>query len=235
VRGPHFGQQPNAPVVAIGLCRSPAGTILSANHCKSAFSSRQGDCPLLTHTNGPERDQEPAIVDLIPALRAFARTFCRDPSDADDLVQETLTKGIANIDKFEAGTRMKSWLFTIMRNTFLTAMKSYSREAPGLLDCASGRPTTEATQEWSVRGKEVHAAINRLPESHREILVLVGVLGMNYDEAAAICGCAVGTVKSRLHRARLKVLADLGEPSSETLFESTTKFRSRLLPDTRTR
>jgi RNA polymerase sigma factor (sigma-70 family) len=190
---------------------------------------------LLTYTNGPERDHEPAIVDLIPALRAFARTFCRDPSDADDLVQETLTKGIANIDKFEPGTRMKSWLFTIMRNTFYTAVKTYNREAPGLLDCASARLTSEATQEWSVRGKEVHAAISRLPECHREVLVLVGVLGMSYDEAAEICGCAVGTVKSRLNRARLSVLRDLGESSSETLVESTTVRTSRLLPDTRTR
>jgi RNA polymerase sigma factor (sigma-70 family) len=191
---------------------------------------------LLTHTNGPDRGEEPTIVDLIPALRAFARTFCRDPSEADDLVQETLTKGIANIDKFEPGTRMKSWLFTIMRNTFYTAVKASNREAPGLLDCASGRPTSEATQEWSVRGKEVQAAINRLPECHREVLVLVGVLGMSYEEAAAICGCAVGTVKSRLNRARLSVLTDLGEPSSETLVESTTKgSTSRLLPDSRTR
>ena len=190
---------------------------------------------MLTHTNGPHRDEEPAIVDMIPALRAFARTFCRDPSDADDLVQETLTKGIANIDKFEPGTRMKSWLFTIMRNTFLTAVKTYNREAPGLLDCASGRPTSEATQGWSVRGKEVHSAISRLPERHREVLVLIGVLGMSYEEAAEIFGCAVGTVKSRLNRARLKVLTDLGEPSSETLVESTTGFRCRLLPDTRTR
>jgi RNA polymerase sigma factor (sigma-70 family) len=191
---------------------------------------------MLTHSNGPDRDQKATIVDLIPALRAFARTFCRDPFEADDLVQETLTKGIANIDKFEPGTRMKSWLFTIMRNTFYTAVKTSSREAPGLLDCASARPTSEATQEWSVRGKEVQAAINRLPECHREVLVLVGVLGMSYEEAAKICGCAVGTVKSRLNRARLSVLADLGEPSSETLVESTTKLRtSRLLPDSRTR
>jgi RNA polymerase sigma factor (sigma-70 family) len=191
---------------------------------------------LLTRTNGHDRDQQPAIVDLIPALRAFARTFCRDSSDADDLVQETLTKGIANLDKFEPGTRLKSWLFTIMRNTFYTAVKTYHREAPGSLDCASGRLTSEATQEWSVRGKEVHAAISRLPECHREVLVLIGVLGMSYEETAEICGCAVGTVKSRLNRARLKVLADLGEPSSETVVESTTKIRvSHLLPVTRTR
>ena len=171
-----------------------------------------------------DKSDETAIVDLIPALRAFARTFCRDPSDADDLVQETLTKGIANLDKFEPGTRMKSWLFTIMRNTFYTRIKVATREAPGLMDCASGRPIQEATQEWTVRGHEVHAAINRLQPHHREVLVLIGVLGVSYEEAADICCCAIGTVKSRLNRARTSLLEDLGEHSSETLIEPTTKL-----------
>ena len=171
-----------------------------------------------------DRTEETAIVDLIPALRAFARTFCRDASDADDLVQETLTKGIANLDKFEPGTKMKSWLFTIMRNTFYTRVKVYSREAPGLADCASGRPIQEATQEWTMRGHEVHAAINRLPPHHREVLVLIGVLGVSYDEAAEICQCAIGTVKSRLNRARASLLEDLGEHSPGGLIEPTAKL-----------
>lgn len=160
-----------------------------------------------------------SIVDLIPALRAFARTFCRVPDDADDLVQETLTKGLANIDKFEPGTRMKSWLFTIMRNTYYTRAKAAAREAPGLLDCASLRPISEATQEWSIQSKEVHRAIQKLPEHQREVLMLIGVLGVSYEEAADICGCAVGTVKSRLNRARVSVLEFLGERSLQTLVE----------------
>ncbi|MBZ9677604.1 sigma-70 family RNA polymerase sigma factor [Mesorhizobium sp. ES1-1] len=160
-----------------------------------------------------------SIVDLIPALRAFARTFCRVPDDADDLVQETLTKGLANLDKFEAGTRMKSWLFTIMRNTHYTRIKAAVREAPGLLDCASSRPVTEAPQDWSIQSKEVHQAIQKLPEHQREVLMLIGVLGVSYEETADICGCAVGTVKSRLNRARAGVLEVLGETSSQALVE----------------
>jgi RNA polymerase sigma factor (sigma-70 family) len=167
------------------------------------------------------REGETNIVDLIPALRAFARTFCRSQTDADDLVQETLTKGLANLDKFEEGTRMKSWLFTIMRNTFYTRAKSYIREAPGLADCASARPVSEATQEWSVRSREVHEAITRLPAAKREVLMLVGVLGVSYEEAAEICRCSIGTVKSRLNRARASVLEYLGENSSESLVERT--------------
>lgn len=164
------------------------------------------------------------IVDLIPALRAFARSFCRDPSDADDLVQETLTKGLAHIDTFEPGTRMKSWLFTIMRNTFYTRIKIRNREAPGLADCVSTMPVAEATQEWSLRGRELKEAIDRLPPHYREVLVLIGVLGMSYEEAAEICGCAVGTVKSRLNRGRAHLLEHLGEDSSRALIEPTARI-----------
>jgi len=178
------------------------------------------------------KENDVAIVDLIPALRAFARTFCAQQSDADDLVQETLAKAIANIDKFEPGTRMKSWLFTIMRNTFYTRIKAYQREAPGLMDCASGRQAVESTQEWSVRCKEVYAAINKLPRRQREVLVLIGVLGVSYDEAADICGCAIGTVKSRLNRARVGLLEYLGETSSQTLIEGPVRLPSGfLVPD----
>jgi RNA polymerase sigma factor (sigma-70 family) len=141
------------------------------------------------------------------------------PEDADDLVQETLTKGLANLDKFEPGTRMKSWLFTIMRNTHYTRIKAAAREAPGLLNCASGRPICEASQDWSMQSKEVHAAIQTLPSHQREVLILIGVLGVSYEETAEICDCAVGTVKSRLSRARAGVLAALGETSSQALVE----------------
>ena len=167
-----------------------------------------------------ERDDE-EIVQLIPALRAFARTFYRDPVDADDLVQETLTKGIANIDKFKPGTRMKSWLFTIMRNTFCTRFAGYKREQPGLMECASSRLSVEAPQEWRVRGNEVKDAVESLPAPQREVIVLIGMLGVSYEDAAAICGCAIGTVKSRLNRARATLLVQLGERSGQSLVEST--------------
>lgn len=159
------------------------------------------------------------IVELIPALRAFARTFYRDVNDADDLVQETLTKGLSHLHQFEAGTSMKSWLFTIMRNTFYTRIKMAKREAPGSADCVSARPVVNATQEWSARGLEIHNAIQRLPEQQREVMMLIGVLGMSYEEAASICNCAIGTIKSRLNRARLKLLAELGETSGLSAVE----------------
>lgn len=106
--------------------------------------------PATEHTPSNPRAGEISIVNLIPALRAFARTFCRGADDADDLVQETLTKALTNVDKFEPGTRLKSWLFTIMRNTYFTRIKAAAREAPGLLDCASSRPISEPSQDRSV-------------------------------------------------------------------------------------
>jgi RNA polymerase sigma-70 factor (ECF subfamily) len=159
------------------------------------------------------------IVALIPALRAFARTFYRETSEADDLVQETLTRALTSIHQFRPGTSMKSWLFTIMRNAFYTKVRVETREAPGTAECVSLRPAADATQEWSARGREMERAIQRLPEQQREVLMLIGVLGVSYDEAAAICGCAMGTVKSRLNRARIRLLEELGEATPNSSVE----------------
>lgn len=151
-------------------------------------------------------DANREIAALIPALRAFARTLVRNPYDADDLVQETLAKGIANAHRFQPGTSLKSWLFTILRNTFYSSIKITTREHPGAAACASESCTMAASQEWSMRGLEIQAALERLPPDQREVLVMIGVLGISYEEAAEICGCAVGTIKSRLNRARTRML-----------------------------
>lgn len=166
--------------------------------------------------HGAERAAPSEVVDLIPALRAFARTFCPKPEEADDLVQETLMKALANLDRFEPGTKLKSWLFTIMRNTFCTRFKKSSRETVGLPESVSARLTTEPSQEWSVQAGEVRRALNRLPAHHREMLVLIVMLGERYEDAAAICGCAVGTVKSRLSRARQQLRRELGETGTDS-------------------
>ncbi|KFB10127.1 sigma-70 family RNA polymerase sigma factor [Nitratireductor basaltis] len=167
-------------------------------------------------------DHHAEIVRLLPAFRAFARTFYRDPSDADDLVQEALMKGLKNIHQFQPGTSIKSWLFTIMRNTFYTRVKIAAREAPGDADCVSSKPAADPTQEWSARGREIAEAIQRLPPQQREVMMLIGVLGSSYEETAEICGCAVGTVKSRLNRARLRLLEELGEKSATSSIEHDT-------------
>ncbi|WP_084462576.1 sigma-70 family RNA polymerase sigma factor [Oceanibaculum pacificum] len=142
------------------------------------------------------------IEPLIPALRAFARMLMRQTPGADDLVQETLMKAIANLDKFQPGTSMKSWLFTIMRNSFYTNANRANREITGGSDCASVTVSSGATQEWNIRTKELRRALEALPTTQREAIVLVGAWGVPYEEAAQICGCEVGTIKSRISRGR---------------------------------
>jgi RNA polymerase sigma factor (sigma-70 family) len=158
---------------------------------------------------GCQKNISAHMLSLIPALRAFGRSLCRQNEDVDDLVQETLTKALGAMEQFEPGTNLKSWLFTIMRNSFYTAKHKQSRERPGLEDCVS---TTDipcgAAQEWVVLRDEVGRALQALPENQRQAIVLVGVLERSYEEAAHICGCNIGTIKSRVNRARRR-LADL--------------------------
>lgn len=151
------------------------------------------------------------VVDQIPALRAFARSLTRDATEADDLVQDTLVKALSNVDKYTPGTRLRAWLFTIMRNTFYNKVKVAARERPGAADCASVGIPVAATQDWSVRGRELMEVVARLPSHYREMLILVVMLGESYETSAQICNCAVGTVKSRVNRARQMVMAELGD------------------------
>lgn len=154
---------------------------------------------------------EHQIVDLIPALRAFARTFHQSPSDADDLVQETLVKALANVDRFAAGTKLKSWLFTIMRNTFCTRFRVGKRETLGSADCASATGSVAADQEWHVRGHELEAACVHLAEPYRSTFEFVFLDGWSYEEAAIHFHCPMGTIKSRVNRARRRLAHYLGE------------------------
>ncbi|MGJ4860053.1 sigma-70 family RNA polymerase sigma factor [Labrys sp. KB_33_2] len=158
-----------------------------------------------------ENTERTDIVKLIPALRAFARTFCQEPTDADDLVQETLLKALANIDQFEPGTRLKSWLFTIMRNSYCTKAKKRSREVLRGDDTLFDSAVPSGEQEWNVRMGEVGRAFQNLPDKYKEIIALIVILGESYENAAQICGCAVGTVKSRLNRARARLTFEMGE------------------------
>ena len=151
------------------------------------------------------------VVALIPALRAFARSLCRDSDNADDLVQETLVKAIANLDKFQPNTRLKSWLFTIMRNTFCARIKVTIREAPGVEDCVSIRAWAAESQEWAQRGREAARAIDLLPDEQREAIVTVCMQGISYEEAAENGACKVGTIKSRISRARAKLAVELDQ------------------------
>ena len=149
------------------------------------------------------RDQ---VVGMIPALRAFAWSLCHNGSDADDLVQDTLIKAWTNREKFEDGTNLRAWLFTILRNTYYTQVLRRRREVRDETGEYASNLRAPPTQEWSVAIHSLQAALQQLPPEHREALILVGAAGLSYEEAAEICGCALGTIKSRVNRARARLL-----------------------------
>lgn len=151
------------------------------------------------------------LLDHIPALRAYARSLCKNRADADDLVQETLIRAIEYVATYRNGTNMRAWLFTIMRNRFFTNVRKQARENTGAADCVSHIPRSHAQQEWHVRGQELVQAVNELPLHYREAIVLVVVLGESYIDASRILCCDIGTIKSRVNRARTKIKTALGE------------------------
>lgn len=153
-----------------------------------------------------ETDWRDQVVAMIPALRAFAWSVSRNGSDADDLVQDTLIKAWSHRDKFEPGTNLRAWLFTILRNTYYTAVVRRRREVRDEDDQHAKSLASAPTQEWGLTMRALQAALNQLPVEHREALILVGAAGLSYEEAAQICGCALGTIKSRVNRARNRLL-----------------------------
>ena len=142
------------------------------------------------------------LVALLPALRAFTRRFEPDPVDAEDLVQDTLTKALSNLDKFQDGTRLKSWVFTIARNAFCTHYATRKRMVVGLDTCISELPSVAAPQEWAVSMGEFKRAYCAIPSVNRSAIEQVLFQGASYEDAARACGCAVGTIKSRVNRGR---------------------------------
>ena len=148
------------------------------------------------------------LIQLLPSLRAFARSLTHNISQADDLVQDTLVKALANVDRFEPGTNLRAWLFTIQRNHYYSQLRKAKREVEDAEGRYAARIAVRAEQDGSVDLEDFKAAFAQLAPDHREVLTLVGASGCSYEEAAQICGCAVGTIKSRVNRARRK-LADL--------------------------
>ncbi|WP_454918283.1 sigma-70 family RNA polymerase sigma factor [Xanthobacter sediminis] len=173
------------------------------------------------HATGPDGDPplRTQVLEFMPALRAFARSLTRNRTEADDLVQETLLKALANIDRFDPGTNLRAWLFTILRNTYYTDMRKRRRENEGLSVLAQQDSNAGPSQEWSMTLQSLQEALTHLPADQREALVLVGAAGLSYEEAAEVCGCALGTIKSRVNRARAKLLVLMGANATADVVE----------------
>ncbi|MCB8840159.1 sigma-70 family RNA polymerase sigma factor [Aurantimonas sp. VKM B-3413] len=148
-------------------------------------------------------DFKDLLLATIPSLRAYAYGLARgDASRADDLTQATLVKAWGCQASFEPGTNLTAWLFTILRNEFYDQLRQSRREVADIGGEMAGRLTVRASQEGALDLSDFHTALATLPVDHREALILVGASGFSYEEAAEICGCPAGTMKSRVSRAR---------------------------------
>lgn len=153
----------------------------------------------------------------IPRLRRFARALVRDPDHADDLVQSCLERAISGLDTWRTGTNMRAWLFTILRNVLINEYRRARRspvQATGADGDAAGM-AVHGGQEARIKLGELQHALDSLPIEHREVILLVAVEGLRYEEAAAVLGVPLGTVRSRLSRGRRMLQQLLKDPAQE--------------------
>lgn len=165
----------------------------------------RGTSPLPSDAAVDPRD---ALPDHLPALRAFAISLTRNPSTADDLVQDTIVKAWTRFDSFTVGTNLQAWLFTILRNTYFSSLRKHRREVADPEGIHAGGLYVKPDHDGKLAFADFQRAFDQLTPEHREVLILVGASGYSVEEASEMIGIAVGTVKSRTNRAR-KRLAEL--------------------------
>lgn len=161
-----------------------------------------------------EAPLDPGFVDellsSLPELRAYALSLERDPVRADDLVQETMVRALANRDRFLMGTSLRAWLFTILKNHFLSMTRRRRREVEDVDGSFSERLSVDEDQNDKVSYGELMSALQCLRKDERDVLLMVGIDGLSYEEAASTMGCAIGTIKSRVNRARRRLALHMG-------------------------
>jgi RNA polymerase sigma factor (sigma-70 family) len=157
------------------------------------------------------------LVEALPGLRAFAMSLIPDATRADDLVQETVLKAWAKQEQFEPGSNLKAWLCTILRNQLYTEIRKRKREVEDVDGAMSAQMVAPAGQEHAVDLNVIQREMAKLPVAQREALLLVGAQGLTYEAAAEVMACEVGTVKSRVSRARTLLTERLGIVSERAL------------------
>ena len=157
------------------------------------------------------------LTAAIPGLRAFGMSLSMRADRADDLVQETLLKAWKHHESFEPGTNMKAWLYTILRNEFYSQIRKRKREVEDADGLHAGRVAVDGNQLSHLDMMDMKVALAQLPNDQREAIILVGASGFSYEEAADICLVAVGTIKSRVSRARTRLsqILDLSDVSAD--------------------
>ncbi len=155
------------------------------------------------------------LLTTVPTLRAFALSLTRSPDRADDLVQEALMRALKHRDRFEDGTNLQAWVFTILRNHFHSDVRKRMRMVEDADGALAARLSTPPEQVQRLHLHEFQAALNQLTPEQREALMLVGAQGIAYEDAAATLGVPVGTIKSRVNRARARLAEILGYASGD--------------------
>lgn len=176
------------------------------------------------------KDPREEIVEHLGAMRAFAMSLTRNRSQADDLVQDAIVKAWSNLDKFQAGTNMRAWLFTILRNAFYSGRRKAKREVADIDGAMAANLSEKPTHDGKLAFRDFENAFALLPDEQREALILVGGSGFSYEEAAETCGVAVGTIKSRVNRGR-KRLAELLDIGADETFNLTDKSTMAVVID----
>ncbi len=177
----------------------------------------------------PNHPAKAELLSALPSLRAFAISLCGDVDRADDLVQEALLKAWSKLDSYAEGTNMRAWLFTILRNAFYSQFRKQRREVQDVDGALAARLAARPEQLGHMQMQDFRWAFKQLPADQREVMVLVHGSGFSYKEAAEVCGCAVGTIKSRVNRARSKLaeLMDLEDVGALDLTPETTAALSQ--------
>ncbi|HBS50946.1 MAG TPA: RNA polymerase subunit sigma [Rhodobacteraceae bacterium] len=157
------------------------------------------------------------LVGHMKVLRAFALSLTRNSAAADDLVQDTVLKAWSNLDKFQEGTNMRAWLFTILRNTFYSERRKAVREVADSDGAMTERLPEKPSHDGRLQLADFRTALAELPPEEREVLTLIGVLQYSYEEAAEVCGVKVGTIKSRLNRGREALAERMGLVEDEAM------------------
>ncbi len=160
--------------------------------------------------SSPHPDPRDELVEHLGALRAFAMSLTRNSAAADDLVQDTIEKAWKNMDKFQPGTNLRAWLFTIQRNAFYSIRRKAKREVADVDGVMAASLSEKPAHDGRLAMNDFRRAFDQLPAEQREALTLVGAEGFAYEEAAEMCGVAVGTIKSRANRGRRKLAELLG-------------------------
>ena len=176
------------------------------------------------------QDPREELVEHLPALRAFAMSLTRNSATADDMVQDTVVKAWTNMDKFQVGTNLRAWLFTILRNTYYSSRRKAVREVADVDGVFTESLSQKPDHDGRLHMADFREAFATLPDEQREALILVGASGFAYEEAADMCGVAVGTIKSRVNRGR-KRLSELMNINDEESMELTDNATMAVVAD----